>query len=144
MGSPTEQSESPPERHPLAGIGLIAIVMVILTAVLYSVSPVGPMREGDVVFADGRQRVYLATPARYREAGYETHCYLEPREALVVLERPLDRPDGTLKARFEGKSRLEFPFCPPQAEVLVKPHQVVQKVGLWEELKARLAGLIQP
>ncbi len=118
--------------------------MILLTAILYAVSPVGPIREGDVVFADGKQRVYLADPAHYHAAGYQTHCYLEPREELVVLQRPMDRQDGAVKARFEGKTTLEVPFCPPQAEVLVKPHQIVQKVGLWEGWKDRLAALVSP
>jgi hypothetical protein len=55
---------------------------------------------------------------------------------VVVVQKPSDRPDGLLLAHLMGRSKTERPFCPPDAEVLVYPHQVVQKGTLWDDLMA--------
>jgi hypothetical protein len=108
--------------------------MLIFPAFLYSIAPEEPLKEGVTVFSDGKQRVYLADPQQYREAGYGTYCILEPQEQLTVLQRPSDRSDGMLSARFEGKHTVQFPFCPPHAMILAKSHQVTQKERLLQSI----------
>ncbi|MGH7256093.1 MAG: hypothetical protein ACREI3_09980 [Nitrospirales bacterium] len=141
MGASSEQEGSGQTRHPVRPIALIVLVMLLIIASLYSLSPSGPMRPGDVVFANGKQRVHLADPDQYQQKGYEGYCILEPREQLIVLQDPAHREDRSILARFEEKALVVLPFCPPQAVVIAKLHQVIQKVGLWQELRDDLAGL---
>jgi hypothetical protein len=122
-------------RAPWGMIGVIVGMLLILPAFLYSVAPEEPLREGVVVFSNSKQRVYLAASDRYRHNGYSNYCVLEPQEQLVILRKSSDRVDRSFVARFEGKTVIQFPFCPPQAEVIVKPHQVAQKESLLQELK---------
>lgn len=140
MNSTTGKNESgaPEARPPLLSIGLIVAVMLIIPAFLYSVAPDEPLKEGVVVFSNGKQRAYLAEPASYQQAGYTNYCVLEPSDQLVVIQKPSDRPDGSLLARFEGKTAVQFPFCPPQAQVIVKAHQVIQKESLLRTIRDRI------
>lgn len=139
MNSTTEKSGAPETRPPLLSISLIVAVLLIIPAFLYSVAPEEPLKEGVVVFSSGKQRAYLADPARYQQAGYTNYCVLEPKDQLVIIQRPSDRSDGSLLVRFEGKTTIQFPFCPPQAEVIVKSHQVIQKESL---LRAIMDGIV--
>lgn len=144
MAPPSETAEESKPRHPLLSISLIVALMLILPALLYTIAPAGPVREGEVVYANGKQRAYFVEPGRYRQAGYGNACILEPRDALVVVQTPVARLDGALRVRFEGKTIIEFPFCPPHAEVLIKPHQVVQRASPWQELTDSLARFLRP
>ena len=135
MDSTEEKDETNSPRAPWVMIGLIVGVMLILPAFLYSVAPEEPLREGVVVFSNGKQRVYLAASHRYRHNGYSNYCVLEPQEQLVILRKSSDRADRSFVAQFEGKTVIQFPFCPPQAEVVVQSHQVVQKESLLHALK---------
>lgn len=102
--------------------------------VMYSLAPAGPIREGDTVFSNGSHKVYLADLARYQDKGYEDTCLLDPKDPLIVTRGPDDEANGTMIAQVQGKSRIEWPFCPPQAEILIKPHQFLQKPNLLQDI----------
>lgn len=138
MTSPSQTGQTDRSWPPLWSIGLAVAIMLIVPFILYSIAPEGPIREGDTVFANGRHKVALADPAPYRQAGYDRSCVIEPRDPLVVLHRP---SDGTILAQVQGKTKLEFPFCPPQAEIVVTPQQVFQKPDLLSDLKDSLVEL---
>lgn len=133
MTTPLDE-DRPQGRPPLLAITTIVGTMLIIPAFLYSVAPEEPLRNGVVVFANGKQRAYLAQPARYDDRGYTGSCVLEPGEPLAIIGGPSEDGDHKVLARMEGRTRVEFPFCPPDAEVIVKSHQVRQKLGLWQEL----------
>lgn len=109
--------------------------MLIVPVILYSMAPEGPIREGSTVFSSGRHMVILAHPPDYQHAGYETTCVLEVRDPLLVISRPAESHTGPFRAQIQGKTKLEFPFCPPQAEVILKPSHVFQKSNLLTDLK---------
>jgi hypothetical protein len=115
-------------------------VMLIVPVVLYSIAPPGPIREGDTVFAGGRYKVVLADPGRYRQAGYDTSCVIEPRDPLMVVQRPTE---GGIRVQVQGKTKIELPFCPPQAEIVVKAHHVIQKPDLLSDMKDSLLDLFR-
>jgi hypothetical protein len=106
--------------------------------VMYSLAPAGPIREGDTVFSNGSHKVHLSDPQRYRDKGFEDTCLLDPTDPLIVTHRPADEADGPMTAQVQGKSRIEWPFCPPQAEILLKPHQFQQRPNLLQDLKDSL------
>ena len=128
---------------PLWSIGVTIAVMLIIPAMLYSMAPEGPIREGDTVFAGGRHMVVLAHPMDYQRAGYESTCVLEFRDPLLVMSRPAGSSAGPFRAQVQGKTKLEFPFCPPQAEVILKPYQVFQKPNLLTDLKESLTRIFK-
>jgi hypothetical protein len=128
---------------PLWSIGLAMALMLIIPALLYSMAPEGPIREGSTVFGSGRHKVILAHPTDYQHAGYESTCVLEFRDPLLVISRPVEGHAGPFRAQIQGKTKLEFPFCPPQAEVIVKPSHVFQKSNLLTDLKDSLQQLFK-
>jgi hypothetical protein len=139
MNTSRDTTEPPQGRPPLGAIGIIvALVLLIPTVLFYSIAPDEPFKEGVTIFADGRQRAYLADPSRHERAGYQDYCVLEPRDRLTIVQPP-QRPDGSLLARVERDGAADLPFCPPQAAVFIRPQQVVQKQSLWGELKDRLS-----
>ena len=118
-------------------------VMLTIPAILYSMAPEGSIREGSTVFGSGRHTVILAHPTNYQHAGYEATCVLEFRDPLLVISRPTENYTGPFRAQMQGKTKLEFPFCPPQAEVIVKPSHVFQKSNLLIDLKDSLQQLFK-
>ncbi len=139
---PPHQDARGDAAPPLWSIGLAVAVMLIVPLVLYSIAPAGPVREGDTVFLNGAHTVRLVGPSHYREGRFGDSCLLDSRDPLLVLQRLIDRPDATILAKVQGKMKIEFPFCPPQAEVLLKDHQVDQKPELFAELRDRLSNLL--
>lgn len=140
-----------PEQHqrrsaepPLWSIALAAAVIVLTPMVLYSIAPDGPIREGDTVFSNGSHKVPLFQPDRYQQAGYESTCLLDPKDPLIVTHSPVEGSDDTIIAQVQGKSRLEWPFCPPQAELLVKRHHITQQPSLLQDLKDGVRRLFKP
>jgi|RhiMethySRZTD1v2_1073278.scaffolds.fasta_scaffold1010127_2 hypothetical protein len=123
---------------PLWSIGLAAAVIVVAPMVMYSLAPAGPIREGDTVFSNGSHKVHLSEPQRYQDKGYVDTCLLDPKDPLIVTHRTNDDADALVAAQVQGKSRLEWPFCPPQAEILIKPHQFLQKPALLQDIKDSL------
>jgi hypothetical protein len=93
-------------------------------------APSGPIREGDTVFATGRHTVELLDWGRYEKAGYEQSCVIEHHDPLMIVRRPSNQSGRPVIAQVQGKTKMEFPFCPPHAKVLVRPHQVNQKPDL--------------
>lgn len=128
---------------PLWSIALAAAVIVLTPMVLYSIAPDGPIREGDTVFSSGSHKVPLFQPDRYREAGYESTCLLDPKDPLIVTHSPAETADDAIIAQVQGKSRLEWPFCPPQAELLVKRHHITQQPSLFQDLKDAVRRLFK-
>lgn len=120
---------------PLWSIGLAAAVIVVAPMVMYSLAPAGPIREGDTVFSNGSHKVHLADPHRYQDKGYADTCLLDPKDPLIVTHGPSNDLDRLVTAQVQGKSRIEWPFCPPQAEILIKPHQFLQKPALLQDIK---------
>lgn len=123
---------------PLWTIGLAAAVILVAPMVMYSLAPAGPIREGDTVFSNGSHKVQLSQPTRYKQYGYTDTCVLDPKDPLIVMQGPVDTLDSPMIAQIQGKSRIEWPFCPPQAEVLIKPHQFVQKPNILQDIKDSL------
>jgi hypothetical protein len=101
---------------------------------LYSMAPTGPIREGDTVFSNGSHKVALFQPDRYQSLGFESTCLLDPKDPLIVLQTPEQGPDGIILAQVQGKSTVEWPFCPPQAELLLRPSQTTQKLDVVQDV----------
>jgi len=141
MNPSDDQNTRGPNRSPLVPIGFIVMGMLTIPIWLYSTSPDGPVKEGDVVFSTGRHHAYFLEPDRYLQLGYQNFCILEQRDQLVVLQRPAHRADGLLAAKIIGEANKEVPFCPPQAAVTLKPHQVSLKVDVWGGFKDTLTHL---
>lgn len=141
MGAEPEKIKSSSEGSPLGSIGVIvALVLLVPTILFYAMAPDELLKAGVTIFSDGRQRVYLADPAQYERAGYQDYCVLEPRDELTIVQPP-QRPDGSLLARVARTDTTAVPFCPPQADIFVRPHQVAQKQSLWREVHDRLDRL---
>lgn len=140
MANPATPKADRPKQvePPLWSIGLAAAVILVAPMVMYSLAPAGPIREGDTVFSNGSHKVQLFDPVRYEKFGYTDTCMLDPKDPLIVMHGPVDTVDGPMIAQIQGKSHIEWPFCPPQAEVLIKPHQFVQKPNLLQDLKDSL------
>ena len=119
---------------PLWSIALAAAVIVLTPMVLYSIAPDGPIRIGDTVFSNGSHKVPLFQPDRYRQVGYESTCVLDPKDPLIVTHSPAEGSDDEIIAQVQGKSTIEWPFCPPQAELLVKRHHITQQPNLLQDL----------
>ncbi len=142
MNSSDERKKDSAESWPpLWSIGLAAMIMLIVPFILYTIAPEGPLREGDTVFSTGRHRVPFVSALPYQGAGYERTCVIELRDPLVVVQRPSDLREGALRVRIQGRTKLEFPFCPPDTHVIVKPQQIFQKPNLLSDLKDSLADL---
>ncbi|HJR76540.1 MAG TPA: hypothetical protein VJ805_06185 [Nitrospiraceae bacterium] len=133
--STPNREDTKPAEPPLWSIGLAAAVIVVAPMVMYSLAPAGPIREGDTVFSSGSHKVRLSEPQRYQDKGYGETCILDPKDPLIITHGPTDDANGPVVAQIQGKSRIEWPFCPPQAEVLIKPHQFLQKPALLQDIK---------
>jgi hypothetical protein len=127
---PNEPSEPPDPGPPLWAIGLVVLFMVVTPLVIYSQAPPGPIREGDTIFSDGSVTVPLANPLRYGRERFDGSCLLDPDDPLMVMTGPGERADELILAKVQGKTVIEWPFCPPQAEVLLLRHQIIQKPDL--------------
>jgi hypothetical protein len=143
MSTPLPSDESNRTEPPLWSIGLAVVIILGAPLFLYSLAPTGPLREGDTVFSDGQQRAQLSKPSADLPLQPNDTCLLDHGNPLIVLRDPNDRPDGSIIAQVQGRPAIEWPFCPPHAEVLLKPHQMFQKPAVFsgvKELLARLSG----
>ncbi|HEU4686023.1 MAG TPA: hypothetical protein VFS39_16065 [Nitrospira sp.] len=131
----------PDPGPPLWSIGFAVAVMLGAPLLIYSIAPAGPIREGDTIFPEGAAKVPLANPLLYEAARFDGTCLLDPQDPLIVVQRPADRPDGLILGKVQGKTVVEWPFCPPQAEVLLTPGQIVQKPDVWEDIKTRVVRI---
>ena len=141
MDSLSKKNSSEHPRNPLVPIGVIVMGILILPMLFYSTGPEGPVKEGDVIFATGKHRVSLVQGNPNAVVEPQASCILEPREQLVIMKKLADRAEGTLLARILGKTKSETPFCPPNAQVILKPHQVTLKVDTWGGIRDTFAHL---
>ncbi len=88
-----EDETSDSSRTPLISIGLVILIVLMVPMLLYSVSPEGPLKVGDVVFATDRHRVKFVDPNPPQTQGYQDFCILESRVQLVVQK--LDPMSGS-------------------------------------------------
>ena len=135
--SPT-QEDRPDGEPPLWSIGLAVSLMLGVPMVLYWIAPPGPLREGDTVFSGRPTKVLLAHPLRYETKHFNGTCLLDAEDPLMVVQRPSERADGLILAKIQGKTTFEWPFCPPQAEVLLAHHQIAQESGALSDMKKSL------
>lgn len=135
----TRQGAEPP----LWSIAASAVVIILTPMVLFSLAPEGPIREGDTVFSTGAHKVSLYHPDQYRQAGYDSTCLLDPKDPMIILQTPPEGSDEALLAQVQGKSAIEWPFCPPQAELLIKQFQVTQQPSLLQDLRDGMFRLLK-
>ena len=128
---------------PLWSIAAAAAVIIFTPMVLYSLAPEGPIREGDTVFSTGAHKVSLNRPDQHRHAGYDSTCLLDPKDPMIVLQTPAEGSDEDFLAQVQGKSAIEWPFCPPQAELLIKRYQVTQQPSLLQDLRDGMFRLLK-
>jgi hypothetical protein len=126
---------------PLWSIGLAVVVILVAPVVLYSLAPTGPLREGDTIFSDGQQRVLLAGSAASAGPSQPETCLLDPDSPLIIIQRPAERADATILAQVQGNPAIEWPFCPLHAEVLLRAHQIFQKLNVLGGAKNTLVGI---
>lgn len=141
MSTPSTPDETSHTEPPLWSIGLVVVIILGAPLVLYSLAPTGPLREGDTVFSDGQQRVQLSKPAAGLPLQPDEACLLDPDNPLIIVHGPNDRPDGLIVAQVQGRPAIEWPFCPPHAEVLLKARQMFQKPAVFSGMKEMLARL---
>lgn len=138
MSSATTQ-EIRQTEPPLWSIALAMLVILVAPIVLYSWAPAGPLRKGDTIFADGEQRVIKA--AGGPSYALKDDCLLDPGTPLIVIQHPTDRPDEMILAEVQGNSSAQWPFCPARTDVLLAPHQTVQKPAVFRGLPEGLTTL---
>jgi len=136
---PPAPEDRPETGPPLWSIGLAVALMLVVPIILYWIAPAGPIREGDTIFSDGATNVKLSHPLLYERNKFDGTCLLDPHDPLLVVQRPSDRSDGMVLAKVQGKTMIEWPFCPPQAEVILAPHQIMQKPDVLTDVKNSLA-----
>jgi len=112
--------------------------------VLYSMAPLGPLREGDTVFSDGQQRVQMLGTSEGSATQEPDTCLLDPGNPLTIAQEPTNQANGTLVAKVQGHSGKEWPFCPSPAEVLLTAHQIVQKPDVLRVLKESFTPSLAP
>ena len=118
-------------KHPFLAVTLAFFAVALLPLLLYPLAPADPLAVGHVVYAAGKERVMLLNAPRYERYGFDHTCILEARDQIIIMESPNTRSDHTLLARMhESSNPIQFPFCPPRAEVIVQVHQVKSKEGL--------------
>lgn len=127
---PNEPSEPRDPGPPLWAIGFVVLLMVVTPLIIYLQAPPGPIREGDTIFSEGSITVPLANPLLYGRERFDGSCLLDPDDPLMVITGPVERADGLILAKVQGKTEIEWPFCPPQAEVLLSRQQITQKPDL--------------
>ena len=128
---------------PLWSIAAAAAVIILTPMVLFSLAPEGPIREGDTVFSTGAHKVALYRPEQHRQAGYDSTCLLDPKDPMIVLHASAEESDEDLLAQVQGKSAIEWPFCPPQAELLIKRYQITQQPSVLQDLRDGMFRLLK-
>ncbi|ALA56824.1 hypothetical protein [Nitrospira moscoviensis] len=141
MGTGDRDSLSRSEP-PLWSIGLAVVVILLAPLVLYSLAPSGPLREGDTIFSEGQQRVLLRTASGASSLQEGEICLLDPGNPLIIIGTPGDQPDEAILAQVQGNPAIEWPFCPPHAEVLLKAHQIYQKPDVLKQAQELLTYLL--
>lgn len=122
--SSSTSDENHRSEPPLWAIGVAVGVIIVAPIASYSLAPTGPLREGDTIFSQGEQRAQLAKSAT--NSNLENTCLLDPGNPLIIIQRPSDRLEGDILAQVQGNSAIEWPFCPPHAEVRLRESQIYQ------------------
>ena len=138
---PTRDNTTSRTEAPLWSIGLAVVVILIVPFILYSLAPTEPLREGDTIFSDGQQRVHLMKPTAGSALQQRGSCLLDPGNPLIIIQRPTDRSDGRILALVQGNPAIEWPFCPPHAEVRLNAHQISQKPEILDGVREMLTRL---
>lgn len=134
--NPVQQSSRQGAEPPLWSIAAAAAVILLTPMLLFSLAPDGPIRDGDTVFSTGAHKVPLFKPEQHRQAGYDATCLLDPKDPMIVLHTPAEGSDEEdIIAQVQGKNTIEWPFCPPQAELIIKPYHVTQQPSMIKDLR---------
>ncbi len=129
--------------HPFLAVTLAFLAVALLPLLLYPLAPAEPLAVGHAVYAAGKERVTLLNAPRYEKYGFDTSCVLEPKDQIIIMESPHTRTDRTILARMhESSDPIQFPYCPPRAEVVVHVHQVKTKEGLLTVLKDAVKSMV--
>lgn len=139
MGAPSSTKDEK-TGSPLYKVFLIVSLLLLLPAMIYSISPEGPVKEGDTVFSNGKHHVPFTSHDGQPEQRKRT-CVLEPGIPLIVIERPIEQSKGNFSARVQGTTKPEYPFCPPQAKIRITALQINQGRNLWKEIQQKLSVL---
>jgi hypothetical protein len=126
---------------PLWSIGIVVAIILTAPLVLYSLSPTGPLREGDTVFSAGQQRVRIGHTTADEPNGVDNTCLLDPDSPLIVIHAPHSDVDRSIIAEVQGNPADEWPFCPVHAEVSLQHYQIFQKPAVFESVRELLAGI---
>ena len=118
-------------------------MILLAPMVMYSIAPPGPIRDGDTIFSNGAHKVHLSEPQRYTQVGYQETCLIDPKDPLIVLHSSADPPNDLMLVQVQGKSKIEWPFCPPQAEILVRPHHILQKPNFLQEIRDSMTRIFR-
>lgn len=137
--NPVQQSSRQGAEPPLWSIAAAAAVILLTPMLLFLLAPDGPIRDGDTVFSTGAHKVPLFKPEQHRQAGYDATCLLDPKDPMIVLHTPAEGSDEEdIIAQVQGKNTIEWPFCPPQAELIIKPYHVTQQPSMIKDLREGL------
>lgn len=129
-------------RYPFLAAVLAFLAVALLPLLLYPLAPSDPLAVGHAVLAAGKEKVTLLNAPRYEKFGFATTCILEPQDQIIIMESPTTRADHTLLARMrEASTPIQFPYCPPRAEIIVQVHQVKAKEGIMHILRDSIANL---
>ena len=122
-------------------IGFAVFAVLMVPVFLYSMSPDGPAKIGDVVFATDRHRVRMMASDDDEIGTHSAMCVLEPRVQLVVQKMgpPLE---GSMLAEPVALEKTDLPFCLPGKLVKVYPHQVTLQPDMWGGLRDTLSHFI--
>ena len=74
--------------------------------------------------------------------GSQAFCVIQPREQLIVIRRLPEGPERALVARPMTPVRRGAPFCPPKAEVLLRPHQANLKIDIWAAIEDTVVNAV--
>lgn len=130
-------------RYPFLAAVLAFLAVTLLPLLLYPLAPADPLAVGHAVWAVGKEKVTLLNAPRYEKFGFATTCILEPQDQIIIMESPVTRADHTLLARMrEASTPIQFPYCPPRAELIVQVHQVTAKGGLLAVVKDFVRSVI--
>lgn len=131
-------------KHPFLAVTLAFLAIALLPLLLYPLAPADPLAVGHVVYAAGKERVTLLNAPRYERYGFDTTCILEARAQIIIMESPQTRNDHTLLARMhESADPIQFPYCPPRAELIVQVHQVKSKEGLLTVMRDAIRNIVR-
>ncbi len=130
-----QQKDGVDTGPPFWSIGIAVVLMLIVPIVLYSMAPAGPIREGDTIFSATTVKVPLAHPFLQAFANFDGTCLLDPHDPLMVSRPPMGGTNEIIFAKVQGKTAIEWPFCPPHSEIQLTRGHILQKADLWSHAR---------